>query len=148
MSKKGKSRHGNWLFISDLGSRVRARPRDHRFSGRWCRHRETDDTRGHKGTPQTIQQTNHCTPFSSALGQRLQARHAVALQCGVRLLVSTSRTRLRHVPRLRFHGRGGVFGFRRCQWCKFGFRRCQWCEPVRRRLGARQQSKGYWCRVC
>ena len=61
-------------------------------SGRWCRHRETDDTRGHKGTPHTIQQTNHCTPLSSALGQRLQARHAVALQCGVRLLVCTSRT--------------------------------------------------------
>ena len=68
-------------------------PRDHRSSGRWCRHRETDDTRGHKGIPRTIQQqTNHCTPLSSALGQRLQARHAVALQCGVRLLVSNSRT--------------------------------------------------------
>ena len=52
-------------------------------SGRWCRYRETDDTRGHKGTPRTIQQTNHCTPLSSALGQRLQARHAVALQCGM-----------------------------------------------------------------
>ena len=73
-------------------SRLGSSPRDHRSSGRWCRHRETADTKGHKGTPHTIQQTNHCTPLSSALGQRLQARHAVALQCGVRLLVSTSRT--------------------------------------------------------
>ena len=69
-----------------------SKPRDHRSSGRWCRHRETADTKGHKGTPHTIQQTNHCTPLSSALGQRLQARHAVTLQCGVRLLVSKSRT--------------------------------------------------------
>ena len=35
-----------------------------------------------------VQQTNHCTPLPSALGQRLQTRHAVAMQCGVGLLVS------------------------------------------------------------
>ena len=47
-------------------------------------------TRGHKGTrghQRTIQQTNHCTSLSSALGQRLQTWHAVAMQCGVGLLV-------------------------------------------------------------
>ena len=76
LSKKGNSRHA----------------RNRRSSGRWCRHRETDDTRGHKGTPRTIQQTNHCTPLSSALDQRLRARQAVLLHCGVRLLASTSRT--------------------------------------------------------
>ena len=73
-------------------------PRDHRSSGRWCRHqreRETDDTKGHKGTrghQHTIQQTNHCTPPLTALGRRLQTWHAVAMQCGVELLVSNSRT--------------------------------------------------------
>ena len=48
-----------------------------------------EDTREHHAQ---YNRTNHCTPLSSALGQRLQARHAVALQCGVRLLVSISRT--------------------------------------------------------
>ena len=69
-----------------------------RSSGRWCRHqrgRETDDTKGHKGTrvhQHTIQQTNHCTPPLTALGKRLRTWHAVAMQCGVELLVSNSRT--------------------------------------------------------
>ena len=93
-------RDGNgakWILVGYVKSGVQKtrsgqdKPPSRVCSGRWCRHRETDDTRGHKGTPHTIQQTNHCTPLSSALGQRLQARHAVALQCGVGLLVSTSR---------------------------------------------------------
>ena len=45
------------------------------------------DTRGHQ---HTIQQTNHCTPLSSALGRRLQTWHAVAMQRGVELLVSSN----------------------------------------------------------
>ena len=39
-----------------------------------------------------MQQTNRCTPLSSALGQRLQTWYVVAIQCGVGLPVSTSRT--------------------------------------------------------
>ena len=56
----------------------------------------SEETKGHQHTREehqhTIQQTNHCTPLPSALGQRLQTRHAVAMQCGVGLLLSTSRT--------------------------------------------------------
>ena len=69
-----------------------------RLNGRFCRHQETDDTKGHKrtrGHQYTIQQTNHFTPLFLALAlayERLQTWHAVAIQCGVGLLVSTSRT--------------------------------------------------------
>ena len=68
-------------------------PRD-RSRRRWSHHQETDDTKGHKGTrghQHTIQRTNHCSPPSSAFGSRPQAWHAVAMQCGVELLVSNSR---------------------------------------------------------
>ena len=79
---------GDLFMVSVRGSS----PRDRRSSGRWCRHRETDDTRGHKGTPRTIQQTKplHSTligPWPAAAG----AACSRIARCGVRLLVSTSR---------------------------------------------------------
>ena len=86
-----RSRH--WvmlLFVHGLGSRVRAPETTDLVECGGVTEKPTtpEDTREHHTH---IQQTNHCTPISSALGQRLQARHAVALRCGVRLLVSTSR---------------------------------------------------------
>ena len=79
-------------IIHGLGSRVRAPETTDLVEGGVVTEKPTtpEDTR--QGTPHTIQQTNHSTPLSSALGQRLQARHAVAMQCGVGFLVSTSRT--------------------------------------------------------
>ena len=56
----------------------------------WGGQRDTN-TQGTRGHQRTIQQTNHCTSLSSALGRRLRTLRAVAVQCGVELLVSNSR---------------------------------------------------------
>ena len=85
---------GRLLFIHGLGSRVHTRTLEPDLveggavtGGGATTPRDTKGTRGHQ---HIIQQTNHCTPPSSAFGSRPQAWHAVAMQCGVELLVSNS----------------------------------------------------------
>ena len=52
-----------------------------RSSGRWCRHRETDDTRGHKGTP-----THNTTdkPLHSTLNGPWPAAAGAACSCNAK----------------------------------------------------------------
>ena len=83
-------------FMVCLGSKVRTLEADLVEGGVVTKKPTTpEDTRTQdRGHQHTIQQTNHCTPLFLALAlacERLQTWHAVAMQCGVGLLVSTSR---------------------------------------------------------
>ena len=63
-------------------------PRDRRSSGRWCRHRETDDARGHKRTQgntthNTTDKPLHSTPIGPWPAAAGAARSCNAMWCGV-----------------------------------------------------------------
>ena len=96
------SRHyGHSLFIHGIGSRVHTLESDlvegGVVTGKPTTLGETKGRQQAREHQRTIQQTNHCIPLSSALGQPLQTRHAAAKQCGVGLLVSTSRKNLARI---------------------------------------------------